>query len=410
MGTKIAAVHAKEIFSVRGYVSLQVTVLTESGESGTHSPVSGISTGKHEAMFLLDGGDRWLGQGVLKAVNIVNAIIAPKLKGLDVTEQRKIDDLMIELDGTPDKSRLGANAIVGVSLAVLKAAANSSGLPLFRYIGGVNACTLPCPIIGCGVAGTYRDPGKTRIFKPSFEYAAFGAKTFSDAVYVSRQIQRELEEIMKKRHGFHRSENVLSMVKDDREALEAMTEAIENSGYKGKVGIFIDCAAGCYYEAERNMYVGLFSEGEKTKEEIIELYKDFIAEYPVIVLEDPLQEDDFDGHAILRKELGIEIVGDDLFTTNSKRLQKGIEIEAANAMVLKIPQVGTASEALDAANLAQRSGYSVGPCGSRGDPSADLAVGLNTGQSRADLNRLLEIEEELGNSAKFLGRESFKTS
>jgi len=365
--------------------------------------------GKHEAAFLLDGGDRWFGQGVLKAANNVNMIIAPKLKGMDATEQKVIDDLMIELDGTPNKSRLGANAIVGVSLAVLKAAANSSGLSLYRYVGGVNACTLPCPIIGCGIAGTYRDPGKTRIAKPSFEYAAFGAKTFSDAVYVSRLVQRELEGIMKKRCGFHRGGDVLSVVKDDREALNAMTEAIENAGYKGRIGIFLDCAAGCYYEGEIDRYVGLFSEGNKSREEMIELYKDFAANYPLVVLEDPLHEDDFEGHAILRKELGIEIVGDDLFTTNPKRLQKGIEMGAANAMVLKVPQVGTVSEAMDAVDLAQRSGYGVGPCGSRGDPSADLAVGLNTGQARADLNRLLEIEEELGSSARFLGRESFKT-
>jgi len=190
--------------------------------------------------------------------------------------------------------------------------------------------------------------------------------------------------------------------------LAAMTEAIDKTRYEGKVGIFIDCAAGCYYEAS-DKYVGLFSEGEKTREDMIELYKDFISSYPIVVLEDPLHEDDFEGHAILTRELGIEVVGDDLFVTNSERLRKGIQMGAANAMVLKIPQIGTVSEALDTVGLALENGYGVGPCSSRGDPSSDLAVALNTGQVRGDLNRLLEIEEELGNSAKFLGRASFKT-
>jgi len=339
----------------------------------------------------------------------VNAVIGPKLVGFDVTDQRAVDDAMIALDGTPNKSRLGANAIVGVSLAVLKVAANASSLPLYRYVGGVDACTLPCPIIGCGTAGTYRDPGETRLFKPSFEYVAFGARTFSDAVHISRIIQNELERSMKKRYGFYRGGNILSMVKNDRDALAAMTQAIDSTGYTGKVGIFIDCAAGCYHEANRDKYVGLFSDDEKTREEMIELYRSLVSDYPIIVLEDPLREDDFDGHATLVKELGIEVVGDDLFVTNPTRLQKGIEAGAGNAMVLKIPQVGTVSEAMDAAELAQRSGYGVGPCASRGDPSSDLAVALNTGQVRGDLNRLLEIEEELGSSGKFLGRASFKT-
>lgn len=412
MGSKIKAITASETFATRGPLSLQVTVLTEDGSRGTAAPMPGVSVGKYEAAFLLDGGDRWFGQGVLKAVNNVNTIIAPALKGMDVTEQRKIDDLMIKLDGTPDKSRLGANAVVGVSVAVLNAAAGSSDLPLYRYMGGVNACTLPCPVIGVGTAGRYRDPGKTRLYKPSFEYAAFGAKTFSDAVYVARLVQTELTKVIQKRYGLqYPADRILSVVKNDRDAFEAMTEAIENVGYKGKVGIYVDCAAGCYYEAEQDRYVGLLSEGEKTREDMIELYKDFVSNYPLVVLEDPLHEDDFEGHATLTKELGIEIVGDDLFVTNPKRLQKGIEMGAGNAMVLKIPQVGTVSEAMDAVNLAQRYGYGIGPCSSRGfdAENGDFAVALNTGEIRGGLNRLLEIEEELGSSAKFLGRASFRT-
>jgi len=213
---------------------------------------------------------------------------------------------------------------------------------------------------------------------------------------------------MRNHPGFQRGRNVLSGVQDDRDALAAMTYAIETAGYLGKVGIFIDCAAGCYYEPKENRYVGLFSSGKRTRSELIELYIEFVKDYPIVVLEDPFHEDDYQGHAILRRESGIEIVGDDLFVTNPERLQKGIELGAANSMVLKIPQIGTVSEAVDVAHLAQSNGYGVGPCGSRGDPSADFAVGLNTGQMRGNLNRILQIERELGNAAKFLGRNSFK--
>lgn len=408
-GNNIKSIVAEEIFAERrGHVALRVVVTTDDGSQGIHIPVMGVSTGQYEASFLFDGGDRWFGRGLLKAVKNVNSIIAPKLEGMNVIHQRAIDEAMIKLDGTPTKFHLGANALAGVSIAVLKAAANSSGIPLYRYIGGVEACTLPCPIIGCGTAGTYREPGQTRLFKPSFEYAAFGATTFSHAVYITRCVQAELEVIMRKHHRFLRGRNLLSGVEDDREALQAMTEAIDSAGYTGKVGIFIDCAAGCYYEPEKEKYVGLFSKEERTRQEMIEVYKEFVTTYPIVVLEDPFHEDDFRGHALLRRELSIEIVGDDLFVTNPQRLQKGIKVESANAMVVKIPQIGTVSEAMNAVHLAQNSGYGVGPCSSRGDPSADLAVGLNTGQMRGNLNRILQIEQELGDSAKFLGRESFK--
>jgi enolase len=374
-------------------------------------PSSGISVGQYEAAFLWDGGDRWFGRGVLKAVENVKTIIAPKLVGMDVTQQGLIDDTLIKLDGTPDKSRLGANAVVGVSIAALKAAARSSSLPLYKYIGGVNACTLPCPRIGFGVAGTYRDPGETRLAKPSYELAAFDVKTFSESVYVAEIVRAELMELLKKKYGpvVARGRSFLTVVKDDRDALEAMTEAIENAGYKGKAGIVIDCAAGCYYEADKDRYVGMFWDDEKTREDMIEMYKDFVATYPIISLEDPLHEDDFEGHAILTKELRIEIVGDDLFVTDPERVCKGIEMGAANCMVLKIPQIGTVSEAMDAVQLMQRHDGAINPCGSRGDPSAEIAVGINAGQVRGNANVLLRIERELGRTAKFLGRESYKT-
>jgi len=241
--------------------------------------------------------------------------------------------------------------------------------------------------------------------------AAFDVKTFSESVYVVEIIRAELMELLKKRYGpvVARGRSFLTVVKDDRDALEAMTAAVENTGYKGKAGIVIDCAAGCYYEADKERYVGLFWDDEKTREDVIEMYKDFVATYPIISLEDPLHEDDFEGHATLTKELGIEIVGDDLFVTDPERVRTGIELGAANCMVLKIPQIGTVSEAMDAVQLMQRHDGAINPCASRGDPSAELAVGINAGQVRGNANVLLRIERELGRTAKFLGREAYKT-
>lgn len=412
MGAKIKAISAEEVYRQRGHVGLQVTVTTDDGAHGVHVPSSGISVGQYEAAFLWDGGERWFGRGVLKAVAVVNTVIAPKLVGLDVTQQRRIDETLIALDGTPNKARLGANAIVGVSLAALKAAARSTGLPLYRYLGGVNARTLPCPRIGLGVAGTYRDPGDTRLAKPSYELAAYDVASFSESVYVAQQIRAELTSRLKQTYGpaVARGQGLLTAVKDDRDALAAITAAIEAVGYRGKAGIVIDCAAGCYYEATTDRYTGLFWAGEKTQADLIEVYKDFVATYPLISLEDPLHEDDFEGHALLTRELGIEIAGDDLFVTNPTRVRRGLAVGAANCMVLKAPQIGTVSEALDAAELMQRHDGAINPCASRGDPSAELAVALNAGQVRGDANTLLRIERELGSTATFRGRAAYKTT
>jgi enolase len=400
----------------RGLLSLQVVVETEDGARGVATPESGVSTGTYEAAFLLDGGPRYNGLGVRKAAEIVRTVIGPALKGMDVASQGEIDRLMIELDGTPDKSRLGANAIVGVSLAVLKAGAAASGLGLYRYIGGANACTLPIPIIGIGTGGRYRDPGTSRWFKPSYEFAAFGAGSYQDAVYWSWRCAEEVKRLLQARYPeryvpSYYANNLAGVINDDRELLEIMTESIVNCGYEGQVGIYFDCAADCYYENDIQRYVGLFSPGEKTRDELVALLKAYVDAYPVVSLEDPLHEEDFEGHALATRELGIEIVGDDLFTTNIERLKHGISMGAANSMVLKITQVGTVSEALAACRLALANGYNVHPCGSRGDRVSigDFAVGLNAGQVRAgDHNRLLSIEEELGQSAVWPGRAAYK--
>jgi len=397
VGSKIATVKAREILAQRGVVSLEVVVTTDDGARGVATPESGVSTGTHEAAFLLDGGERYNGLGVQKAAAIVNEVIGPALRGMDVTAQGEIDALMCELDGTPNKSRLGANAIVGVSLAALQAAAESCGLPLYRYIGGANACTVPIPIIGIGTGGRYRAPGRSRWFKPSYEFAAYGAGSYREAVYWSWRCTQEVRRLLGERYpdtyapAYHGS-HLAGVISDDRELLEIMTESIVRCGYEGQVGIYFDCAAGCYYEPDIDRYVGLFSPGEKTRDELIGLLKDYVERYPIVSLEDPLHEDDFEGHALATRELGIEVVGDDLFTTNVERLKKGIGLGAANSIVLKITQVGTVSEALAACRTALAGGFNVHPCGSRGDRVSigDFAVGLNAGQVRAgDHNRLL---------------------
>ena len=263
---------------------------------------------------------------------------------------------MIELDGTPDKRNLGANSIVGVSLAAMMCGAESTGQQLYRYIGGANAVTMPIPIWGLGTGGRYRDPGTSRWFKPSYEYCAYDAGSYENALFMSWQCEDELRRLLRERYPDTYSEQyhkiaLAGVIKDDRELLDAMTTAINNCGYEGRVGIYFDCAADCYYEADIDKYVGHFMPGERTREEQIALLKSYVDEYPIVSLEDPLREEDFEGIAMATEELGIEIVGDDLFTTNIERLKQGIAAGAAQSMVLKITQIGTVSEAFDACRL-----------------------------------------------------------
>jgi enolase len=416
MTVRITDVSAREIFAQRGVLSLQTTVTTDNGARGVSTPESGVSTGKYEARFLLDNDERYGGLGVRKAAESVNTLIAPALRGLDVTDQMAIDETMISLDGAPGKNRLGANAIVGVSLASLKAAAASCGLPLYRYIGGANACTLPVPLPGFGTGGRYRDPGAARWFKPSYQFAPFGAGSYSQALHVGWRCIEETKKLLKQRYPDtyfpqYYAQGLAGVIQNDAELLDAMSESIARLGYQGQVGIYFDCAAQCYYEPDTDRYVGLFSAGEKTRDDIIKLLQQWIARYPIMSLEDPLHEEDIEGHALATRELGIEVVGDDLFTTNIERLRQGIALGACNSMVLKISQVGTVSEALAACRLALSSGYNVHPCGSRGDKDSigAFAVGLNAGQVRAEgFNQLVAIEEHLGKNAVWPGKAAFK--
>ena len=414
--SRITSITARQAYAMfTGRPGIITTVTTENGACGVATITSGVSVGTYEAKFIYDGGERWGGRGVEKVVSNIENIIAPALKGKDATRQEEIDRIMIELDGTPDKSNLGANATASVSAAVLKAGAASLGIPLYRHVGGVNACTIPIPIIGLGTGGRYRDPGKTRWLKPSFEFSAYGAGSFVEALRYSAQCVEEAQRLLIKRYPDKyqpalRTRTLAGVINDDREFLDIMTESINNCGYEGKTGIYFDCAADCYYEKDIDKYVGIFAPGEKTRDAMIDMYKDFVNTYPLVSFEDPLREDDYEGIAIITKETGIEVVGDDLFTTNVQRLKKGIAAGAANSMVLKMPQVGTASEAFAACRLARANGYNIHPCGSRGDIDSigDVAVGLNTGQIRGtNNNRMAAIEEELGANAVWLGKAAY---
>jgi enolase len=421
MSAEIESITAREIMAERGTLGLEVTVVTDTGAVGTSTPTTGVSMGKYEAAFVVDGSGRFDGRGLSKAVQNIEEV-TPALIGMEVHRQREIDALLIELDGTPNKSRLGANAIVGISLAACKAAAHAGGLPLYQYIGGVNACIYPMPIFGICLCGRYRDPGKTRWLKPSYEIIPYGATGFEHAVEMAFDIQRAFTRRIVDCYGMnvyrqqslHNSYSAFflaGVIEDDREILDALTQAIVDAGFEGKVGIYYDAAAGCYYEADIDRYVGIYSAGEKTREDLIALYREFVANYPLVSLEDPLHEEDMEGHAMVVEETGIEIVGDDLFTTNIERVKMGVEVGAANSMVLKITQVGTVSEALDAAHYCLSHGYNVHPCGSRGDRDsiADYALGLGAGQVRAfDWRRMRTLEEELGPARVWPGKALFK--
>jgi len=418
MGSKIREVKAREVLTERGHPGVEANAITEDGASGRAVATGGLSFGKHEVVFVYDGGKRYAGKGVLNAVGNVNEIIAPALKGMDVTDQRRIDETIVKLDGTENKSKLGGNATASVSAASLKAAANSIGVPLYKYIGGVSSCILPVPCVGAFAGGRRYGGGERSGGKPSYEFVCYGFKTLSEAIYAGWEVGNEFRRIL--RDKFDMESFLLTVippgkVEHDKELWQAMTDAIAETGYSKKVGLQVDVAAGCYYDAKKDKFVGLFSKEDKTREDLIDIYESMAATFPFVVVEDPLDEEDYEGHAILTKELDIEVVGDDLFTTNIKRLQKGIEAGACNAMLLKVNQIGTISEAIDAVHLAYRSGYGVMPCSSRGEgvDIIDYTVGLGTGHMRGGgsgefANRLMKIEEELGSSAKFLGKDGLK--
>jgi len=418
---EITGIVAREILDSRGNPTIEVDVYTPVAMGRAAVP-SGASTGIHEALELRDGGKRYHGKGVKRAVENVNKIIAPELLGMDVTLQRDIDMFMLELDGSENKSNLGANAILGVSLAVAKAAANTLGMSLYRYLGGANAYVLPVPMSNVINGGAHA--GNDLDFQ-EFMIMPVGAKSFREAIQMVSETYHTLKKILMDKYG-KLAVNVgdeggfAPPMKEVTEPLDALVKAIEETGYKAgdEIAFALDVASSEFYEKEKNVYV--VGGKEYTREGLIDLYKDLVSTYPIASIEDPVQEEDFEGFAMITKELGkkIQLVGDDIFVTNVTRLKKGIEMGAGNALLLKVNQIGTLSEAIDAAYLAFRAGYGVVVSHRSGETEdstiADIAVALNAGQIKtgaparsdrnAKYNQLLRIEEELEGVAYYPGK------
>jgi enolase len=419
---KIKNIVAREVISTRGFPGIETTVTINGGACGTAIVNAGISVGEHETFFIHDGGKRYRGMGVRGAVDIVNDTIAPAIRGMDPSDQEVVDRRMLEMDGTPNKSRLGGNSIASVSAANLKAAAAGLGIPLYRHIGGEDASVMPVPGVITFLGGDRYGGGERSGDKPSYSLLAYGFDSFADASYACWEARTEFAEIVKDRLGLKVPLNAYNLplippgyVDDDRELWDMMVDAVENTGNEKKMGFQVDVAAGTYYDKKRDVFSGLFSREDRTREDLIELYREAVRDYPFIVIEDPLDEEDYKGHATLTGELGIQVVGDDLFTTNIERVKKGVDTGACNAVLLKVNQIGTITESLEMVEFAYENGYAVMPCSSRGEGEdiADYAVGLKTGQMReggfdAVTNRLLSIEEELGKDAVFRGRDAFK--
>jgi len=417
----IEGIHAREILDSRGNPTIEVEVLLESGAFGVAAVPSGASTGEHEAVELRDGDKkRYLGKGVLKAVEHVNKQIAQAIEGMDALDQRSLDAALIALDGTPNKGKLGANAILGVSLAVAKASAELLGLPLYRYVGGVNACTLPVPMMNILNGGSHAD---NNVDFQEFMVMPAGASSFSEALRMGVETFHALKSVLKGK-GYNTAVGdeggFAPNLKSNEEAVEVILSAIEKAGYKAGKDIYIalDPAASEFFDSGN--YV--FKKSDKSKknpQEMASYWLDWTKKYPIISIEDGMAEDDWDGWKFLTdKNAGkIQLVGDDLFVTNVERLKKGIEKGVANSVLIKLNQIGTLTETLDCIELAKKSGYTAVVSHRSGETEdttlADLVVAVNAGQiktgsaSRTDrvckYNRLLRIEEELGNDAKFLG-------
>ena len=420
----IVDIRAREILDSRGNPTVEVEVLTENGIMGRAAVPSGASTGKYEAVELRDNDkSRFLGRGVLNACNNIDDKIREALIGEDVFEQRYIDDIMIELDVTENKSLLGANALLGVSMAVAKAAAEESDQSLYRYVGGVNAHVMPVPMMNILNGGSHAD---NSIDFQEFMIMPLGADLFSDGLRMGVEVFHHLKSVLKSK-GY--STNVgdeggfAPNIKSNEEAIEIVLKAIESAGYKPGIDIMIamDAAASEFYNEEEKLYHFHKSGGKKlSSDEMVDYWASWVDKYPIFSIEDGLHEDDWSGWSKMTKALGskIQIVGDDLFVTNTKRLQKGIETEAANSILIKVNQIGSITETIDAVNLATRNGFTSVMSHRSGETEdttiADLAVALNTGQiktgsaSRSDriakYNQLLRIEEELGDSAFYPGR------
>lgn len=422
----IELVYAREVLDSRGNPTVEVEVALESGAVGRAIVPSGASTGAFEAVELRDGDKgRYIGKGVEKAVANVNEIIAPELEGMDAFDQPAIDALMIELDGTHNKGKLGANAILGVSMAVARAAAEELGLPLFQYIGGVNAKQLPVPMMNILNGGEHAD---NSVDVQEFMILPVGAKSFREGLRMGAEVFHSLKKVLSERGlacGVGDEGGFAPNLGSNREALELIVEAIEKAGYKpgDDVRLGLDVAATEMYDKETKLY-DLKHEGKKlTAEQMVDLYEEWVNNFPIVTIEDGLDEEDWDGWKVLTDRLGkkVQLVGDDLFVTNTERLERGIEAGVANSILIKVNQIGTITETLDAIEVAKRAGYTAVISHRSGETEdttiADLAVAVNAGQiktgapSRTDrvakYNQLLRIEEMVGEQARYCGMKSF---
>jgi enolase len=417
----IEAMLAREILDSRGNPTVEVEIALSDDTVARAAVPSGASTGAFEASERRDGGDRYLGKGVEDAVRAVEDEIAPEIMGFDASEQRLIDQVMIDLDGTPNKSRLGANAILGVSLAVAKAAADAAGLPLFRYVGGPTAHVLPVPMMNILNGGAHADGG---VDIQEFMIAPIGAPTFREALRTGAECYHSLKSVLKKAGyatGLGDEGGFAPSLPTNRAALELIAEAIEKAGYKlgVDVALALDVAATEFHKDGKYSFEG----GQKTAAEMTAYYAQLVADFPIVSIEDPLDEDDWAGWKTITDELGskIQLVGDDLFVTNPERLARGIAAGTANALLVKVNQIGTLTETLDAVAMAHRAGYATMMSHRSGETEdttiADLAVALDCGQIKtgaparservAKYNQLLRIEEELDDAARYAGAAAF---
>ncbi|MEE6134070.1 phosphopyruvate hydratase [Priestia aryabhattai] len=423
----ILDIYAREVLDSRGNPTVEVEVYTESGAFGRAIVPSGASTGEHEAVELRDGDkSRYLGKGVLKAVENVNEIIAPELVGMDATDQIGIDRLMIELDGTENKGKLGANAILGVSMAVAHAAADFVGLPLYRYLGGFNAKQLPTPMMNIINGGSHAD---NNVDFQEFMILPVGAPTFKEAIRMGAEVFHALKAVLSAK-GLNTAVGdeggFAPNLGSNREALEVIVEAIEKAGYKAgqDIQLGMDVASSEFFNKETGKY-DLAGEGRNglTSAEMVDFYEELVNEFPIVSIEDGLDENDWDGHKLLTDRIGgkVQLVGDDLFVTNTKKLAQGIEQGVGNSILIKVNQIGTLTETFEAIEMAKRAGYTAVVSHRSGETEdatiADIAVATNAGQiktgsmSRTDriakYNQLLRIEDELGALAVYDGAKSF---
>jgi enolase len=423
MDTAISEIHAREILDSRGNPTVEAEVTLSEGAVGRAAVPSGASTGEHEAVELRDGDqDRYSGKGVLQAVQNINGPISQALEGEDASLQRDIDNTMLELDGTDNKSKLGANAILAVSMACARASANALQLPLYRYLGGVSANILPTPMMNILNGGAHAD---SNVDFQEFMAMPIGADTFSEALRWGVEVFHALKAVLKKR-GYNTAVGdeggFAPSLKANVEAIEVILEAIQQAGFRAgdDIALALDPASSEFFDKEKGKYVFKKSDKSvKSSQDMVRFWSDWTRQYPIVSIEDGLAEDDWDGWKLLTEELGdkIQLVGDDLFVTNTVRLTQGIEDQAANSILIKVNQIGTVSETLDAIDLARRNNYTCVISHRSGETEdtfiADLAVATGVGQiktgsaSRTDrvakYNQLLRIEEELGSAARFLG-------